>query len=401
MLEQKDMMTDYLDHWSLDRKITFLNHGSFGACPQTVLDFQSRLRQRIESQPVQFFLRDVYDMIDTARQRAAEFIGGHPSQLVFVRNATEGVNAILRSLDFEPGDEIIVTDHGYQACKNAVDFVARRTGATIVTVQIPFLDVNHTLIHDLIMQAVTPRTRLALIDHVTSPTGLVLPVERLVPQLEALGIMTLIDGAHGPGMLDLSMSTLNASWYVGNFHKWVCAPKGAAMLYAREDRVATLHPTTISHGFSLDADDIGRPRLHLEFDWVGTQDPTAWLCVPHAIETLAAMVPGGWPEIRRHCRALTIEGRNILLETLQVRQPASDECIGQLAAVPLPPSAEKISPMYGSPLQERLLKQYGIEVPIVPWPGPPHRLVRISGALYNHSSQYALLSQALQEVMSC
>jgi isopenicillin-N epimerase len=394
-------MTEYSAHWTLDPEITFLNHGSFGACPKSVLEKQSQIRQRIESQPVQFFLRDVYDLIDDARRRVADFVDGNPEQLVFVRNATEGVNAILQSVDFKPGDEILVTNHGYPACKNAVDYIARRSGALVRIVEIPFTDVNHARIHELVMAATHKRTRLALIDHVTSPTGLVLPIESLVPALEDRGIMTLIDGAHGPGMLPLSMNNLNASWYVGNFHKWVCAPKGAGMLYAREDRIKGLHPSTISHGFSLNPDELERPRLHLEFDWVGTQDPSAWLCVPHAIDTLASMVQGGWDEIRTHCRRLTLEGRNHLMDILSVEQPASDECIGQLAALPLPPSDEKISALYGSPLQERLLNEYGIEVPIVSWPKTSNRLVRISGALYNTAEQYDRLGSALEAVLSC
>ena len=392
-------MKNYSAYWCLDPEITFLNHGSFGACPRTVLDYQTQIRHRIEAQPVQFFLRDIYDLIDSARVRAAHFVDGCPEQLVFVRNATEGVNSVLRSLRFEPGDEILVTNHGYPACKNTVDYVARRTGARVVIVEFPFLGVDHQRIHDLIMAGVTENTRLALIDHVTSPTGLVLPVETLVPELESRGVMTLIDGAHGPGMLELSMNTLNPSWYVGNFHKWVCAPKGAAMLYARSDRMNTLHPTTISHGFSLDPMEVERSRLHLEFDWVGTQDPSAWLTVPHAIDTLEEMFPGGWSALRKHCRQLTLKGRGVLMNRLGIQQPTSDECIGQLAALPLPPSTEKISPLYGSPLQERLLKEYGIEVPIVPWPAVPDRLVRISGALYNEVEQYVELAQALEEIL--
>ena len=395
------MPSEFAQHWSLDPSINFLNHGSFGACPQVVLDYQSEIRARIERQPVQFFLRDIYALVDEARRQVGEFLDAAAENLVFVRNATEGVNAVIRSLPFNPGDEILMTDHTYPACRNVVEYVAAQHGAKVVTAKVDFLGITPNRAHEQIMAGVSDKTRLALIDHITSPTGLILPIETLIPALEGQGIPTLIDGAHGPGMLDISLTELNPSWYVGNFHKWVCAPKGAGVLYVRGDRQAGLHPATISHGFALEGQVPGRSLLHLEFDWTGTQDPSAWLSVPRAIQAVGELRSGGWPEIRREAHALTLRARTHLASVLDVPIPTDDSMIGQLAALPLPPSNEPVSHLYGTPFQERLLYDFGVEVPIVPWPSPPHRLIRISAAPYNDFSDYQALGDALEQMLRC
>ncbi len=397
------MTPDAARHWTLRSDLTFLNHGSFGACPTAVLRHQSELRARMESQPVQFFLRDLYALIEEARQPVADFLDVSSADLAFVRNATEGVNGVLRSLSFKPGDEILVTDHGYPACRNIVDFVAQRFGAKVVVAHVRFPGTTFESATEDILAAVTERTRLALLDHVTSPTGLVLPVETLVPILEERGISTLIDGAHGPGMLPVSLNTLNPSWYVANCHKWMCAPKGAGILFARADRQEGLHPATISHGYALGSAMPEQRPLHLEFDWTGTQDPTAWLSVPKAIEFMGGLIEGGWDALRRRNRALVLQGRDLLADALGVEAPASDEMIGHLAALPLPDAdlEDRPSPLYGTKLQQTLLDRYQIEVPIVPWPVHPQRVVRVSAALYNSLDDYQKLAEALRELNLC
>ncbi|MBT8207697.1 MAG: aminotransferase class V-fold PLP-dependent enzyme, partial [Acidimicrobiia bacterium] len=237
-------------HWRLDPEITFLNHGSFGATPTTVLDRQEALRDQMEAEPVRFFERDLETMWDTAQQALADFVGADVDDIAFVTNATAGVNAVLRSLTFEPGSEIIVTDHGYEACRNAVEYVAKRSSATVVVVPIPFPPADQASVTDAIADAVTPRTVLALVDHVTSPTGLVFPVGDIVAALEHRGVDVLVDGAHAPGMLDLDIDAIGAAYYTGNCHKWMCAPKGVGFLHVRRDRQSAVVPTVISHGAS-------------------------------------------------------------------------------------------------------------------------------------------------------
>lgn len=387
-------------HWTLDPAITFLNHGSFGACPREVLDHQSELRARMEREPVHFFVHQLEPLWNAAREQAAAFVGARPEDLAFVRNATAGVNAVLRSLRFAPGDQLLCTDHGYNACRNVLAFVAERWGAEVVVAELPFPLSDPSEVTRAIADAVTDRTRLALIDHVTSPTGLVLPIAEITEALSERGVRTLVDGAHAPGMLALDVEATGATWYTANFHKWTCAPKGAAMLWAHPDAQEGLHPAVISHGYNS-----GRPRKRFleEMDWTGTDDPTPALCVPKAIEVVGA-IGGGWDAIRERNRALVLHGRDLLAEALDVAAPAPDAMIGSLAALPLPDGdgAPPSSALYADPLQIALFERHRVEVPIPPWPHPPRRLVRISAHLHNEASDYGRLAAALQaELRSC
>ena len=394
-------MPDPARHWSLDSETIFLNHGSFGACPLPVLDEQSRWRAVMESQPVDFFVRRVEGHLDAARNRLAAFLGADPENLVWVPNATTGVNAVLRSLELGPGDELLTTDHAYNACRNALEYTAERSGATVVVAEVPFPISSSAEAGMAILDRVGPRTRLALVDHVTSPTGLVFPIGEIVAQLQSRGVDTLVDGAHAPGMVPLDLESLGAAYYAGNCHKWLCAPKGAGFLHVRPDRQDTIVPTSISHGANSPRTD--RSRFQLLFDWTGTADPTAYLAVPTALDFMAGLLPGGWEAVMAANRSLALGGRSLLCEALRVPVPAPEEMIGSLAAVPLPPADRSDQPpassLYGDPLQEVLLERWKVEVPIVPWPGWPSRLVRVSAQVYNRPEQYSTLASALKELL--
>jgi isopenicillin-N epimerase len=385
------------DEWLLDPSVRFLNHGSFGACPRAVLAAQQRWRERMERQPVRFLARELEGLLDEAREPLARFLGASPEDLAWVANATTGVNAVVRSLRLRPGDELIATDHTYNACRNALEHVAAAAGARVVVVPVPFPVAGPDDVVEAVLARVTPHTRIALIDHVTSPTGLVLPVARLVRELEARGVDALVDGAHAPGMVEVDLTALGAAYYTGNCHKWICAPKGAGFLHVRRDRQAGAHPAVISHGANTRRTD--RSRFLIEFDWVGTLDPTPYLCVPEALRTMGALFPGGWPELRMRNRALALEARALLCDALGIPPPSPPEMIGSLAAVPLPgPAAPPAQPPHDDPLQQALIERYGIEVPIVPWPVPSGRLVRISAQAYNVREDYAALAAALREL---
>jgi len=386
-------------HWSLDPNVIFLNHGSFGACPIEVLNTQAELRARLERQPVQFFVRDFEPMLDASRASLADFIGAETEDVVFVPNATTGVNAVLRSRDFAPGDDLLVTNHEYNACRNALDFVAKRFGARVVVAEIPFPIRSADEAVDAILGAVTPNTRLALLDHITSQSALVLPLERIVPSLRERGIDVLVDGAHAPGMIDLNVTAVGATYYSGNCHKWVCAPKGAGFLWVERSRQPEVRPLTISHGANVARSD--RSRYRLEFDWTGTDDPTAALCVGKSIEVMASLVPGGWPEIRRRNHALALTGRDHVCDALGIPAPAPDAMIGSIAAFPIPDGSPEppSNPLYADPLQESLLADHRVEVPIIPWPAPPKRVLRISAQLYNVEADYEALAGALRTAL--
>ena len=384
-------------HWLLDPSIDFLNHGSFGACPKVVLDAQTEWRARLERRPVQFLARDLEAHWDAARAALACFVGAHEQDIVFVSNATSGVNTILRSLQFNPGDELLVTNQEYNACRNALDFVAERAGARIVVVEVPFPVRAEEDILAPILNAVTTKTRLALIDHVTSPTALVLPIGRIVKELAARGVDTLVDGAHALGMVPLNLSALGAVYYTGNCHKWLCSPKSAALLYVRRDKQPLIRPLTISHGANSARQD--RSRFLVEFGWMGTGDPTAILTVPDALRFMESALPGGWPQVMARNRALALAARKILCPALRVPEPAPEPMIGAMASIPLPdaPSGEETRlPLNEFPLQDRLREKHQIEVPIHPWPASPKRVLRISAQLYNSLQQYERLASALQ-----
>lgn len=383
----------YARHFSLDERVVFLNHGSFGATPRAVQTLQSQLRARMEAQPVQFLVRDLEALLDAARMSLARFVRCDPDGIGLVANATTGVNSVLRSLTFAPGDELLTTDHTYNACANALRFVAERSGAKVVIAKVPFPLTGEGEVTEAVMAAVTDRTKIVLIDHVTSPTGLVFPVAEIVRRLSARGVETLVDGAHAPGMVPLDLEALGAAWYTGNLHKWVCAPKGAGFLYARRDVREAVRPTVISHGANFTHPC--RSRFRLEFDWTGTVDPTPWLCVPEALRVVGAMSPDGWEGVMRDNRALALRARDILCDALGVRAPAPDGMLGSLAAIPLPDEPDVSKWEFESPLQKELRERHQIEVPVMPWPRLPGRLVRVSAQKYNTEEAYRALAAAL------
>jgi isopenicillin-N epimerase len=384
-------------HWTLDEHVVFLNHGSFGACPRPVLEAAARVRAELEREPVYFFERTFPAALDAARAEVAAFVGARFEDLVFVPNTTAGVNAILRSAKLGPGDTLLTTDHAYNACTNALEFVAARTGArvTVVPVPLPLSDPEEVV--ERILGGATGDVRLALIDHVTSQTGVVFPIARIVARLRERGIETLVDGAHAPGMLPLDVAAIGAAYYVGNFHKWLCAPKGAAMLWARSDVQAGLHPTSISHGYSSSR---ARARFLEEFDWTGSTDPAPFLAVPDAIRFVGGLLPGGWPEIYARNRGLALAARRLLSERLGATLLAPESMIGSLASVPLPDSAPGEPTLPAEDLLHRALADvHSIEVPVFPWPSPPRRLVRVSAHLYNELADYRRLAEALEGLL--
>ena len=380
--------------WHLDTAVSHLNHASFGAAPAPALKAQWRWRRRLESNPTRFMLEHYQPALDWARRWLAGFVGADPAGLAFVRNATAGVNSVLRSREafLQPGDEIAVTDHGYNACLNAAAVTAARTGAKVVTASLPFPIEDPRQAFEAVMAAVSPRTKLVLIDAVTSPTALVLPAAELTAALEP-GVEVLVDAAHAPGMIDFDVSALGASYVAANCHKWMCAPKGSAFLYVREDRRRELYPAVISHGYNGAWPAEGGP-IHTQFDWTGTDDPTPWLATPDALDAVGCLQPDGWAGVRRTNRELCLAGRGILADALGIDPPAPDSMIGSIASLPLPDASEPGETLF-DPLMVRLRTEWAIEAMVFSRPAAPSRLLRISAHQYNRLEEYERLAEAL------
>ena len=386
--------------WDLESGRVFLNHGSFGATPTSVRGEQRRWQDIMEAEPVRFFEDMMPAVLQDVRQKLADFLQCDSNDLALVENATSGVNTVMRSLEFSEGDEILVPDHAYQACRNTIDFVAQRWGAKVVTVPLPFPIEGPSVVMDAMLGAVTDRTVLAMIDTVTSPTGLRMPFEELTAELEGRGVSVLLDAAHGIGMVPLNLDELGASYTTSNCHKWLCAPKGSAFLHVRKDKQADIHPLTISHGMTFPLGDTTRFRH--EFDWTGTRDMSAHCALPTAIDHVGALLEGGWPAIMQHNHDLAIRGRNILCQALGLTPPCPDEMVTCIATLILPDQSEGGGiPLHEpDPLHVVLSEKYGIQVPVWSWPSPRGRYFRISAQLYNSEEEYRYLAWALQQELA-
>ena len=400
------MPSELARHWTLDPTTVFLNHGSFGATPRPVLEAQAAWRARMEREPVAFFARDLEPAKDEARAALGSFLGADPEDLALMPNATAAINTVARSLDLHPGDEIVILDHAYNAARNAVAEVASSAGARLVVARLPFPGPTPETARDTFLGSVTARTRLVMVDHVTSATALVLPVAEIVAALAERGIPTLVDGAHAPGMLDLDLEAIGAAYYAGNCHKWLCAPKGSGFLHVRADLRDRVRPLVISHGANSPRTD--RSRFRLEHDWTGTSDPTALLSIPAAIAFGASLLPGGWDELRSRDRDLALMARDALCAALQVDPPAPDPMIGSMVAVPLPVAeiegSEPPADQYDDPVHAEL-QRHGIQAAISPWPRSPdgnpwRRLVRVSVAPYVSIEDVQLLARVLRDVVA-
>jgi isopenicillin-N epimerase len=384
-----------VEPWALDPEVVHLNHGAFGACPKPVMATQQAWRDLMESNPARFMSDILPGALDAARDELAVFVGADPAGTVFIPNATTGLGAVLGSLALGEGDRVVATDHMYNACRAQLDVIGLRTGCTVEVVEIPLPVISSDDVVDRVLDRVDGATRLVVIDQVTSPTALVFPVDRIVAALEP-EVPVLVDGAHSPGMVELELSALGASFFAGNCHKWLCAPKGAGFLYVGEAWRDRVRPHVISHGWNTPWPKAY--RYHALFDWTGTADYSAWLSVPSALATIGNQRPGGWDEVMEVNRSLALEARAILSATLHQEPLAPDEMIGSMAALPLPPAADP-TPAVSDPLLVRLRDEYRIEVSINAWPAWPSRLLRVSAQLYNDPQQYLVLGHALEELL--
>lgn len=370
-------------HWTLDPDIHFLNHGSYGATPRRVLAAQTRWRELMERQPV-YFMNDLLPQaLRAARDRLADFVRAPRDDTHFVTNATEGCAAVLRSIDWRAGDRIVLANHAYPAIRNTVRDLARRHGVVPVEAMIPWPLSDEGDVVEAYANALASGARLLIVDHVFSPLAIVSPLDALLPLARARGTPVLVDGAHAPAQLDLDVSDLlarGATWYAGNAHKWLCAPKGCAFLATSAAGREGLHPVVVSNYY-----DQG---LEWEFGWTGTRDPTAWLSVIEAIEFIEAL---GASRYRAALSAQRTAAQQMLAEAWGVTPGAPPAMNAAMAALPLPGDAPATAESVAQ-WRLRFLRESRTEVPVFNING--RHWLRISAQVYNALSDFEPLSRA-------
>lgn len=399
--------------WHLDSSLTFLNHGSFGACPREVLRAQRAEMEALERSPVSYYLREAPEKLKRSRERFAELLGAPSEGLCLVVNASEGVATALRAVKWRAGDEVVVSRDAYGACLKMLSDLSCQRGVTVRLAETPFGVEGHddTDAYERWTKGVieafeaqcSPDTRLLLIDHITSPTALVFPAQALSELAVQQGALSLIDGAHAPGHVEVNLASLSPDFYTGNAHKWLMSPKSCAALYVGPRWRAQLTPLIISHGY----DAPNEQRLHAQFDWTGTRDLSAWAALPHCLDWIEAQ--GGWRLIAARNHELVCEARERLMEVLWRGQEAPNmppkEALGQMASLPVPSAlSERARAVVGlselHPLQEWLYR-HQVEVPVIPSPyaGSPD-LLRISAQAYNCRADYERLAELLTQLAS-
>ncbi|MDZ4829992.1 MAG: aminotransferase class V-fold PLP-dependent enzyme [Phycisphaerae bacterium] len=382
-------------YWPLDTSYDFLNHGSFGSVPKPIEAAQRRYRDLIEAKPIEMLGRRCRELLVAPRQSVAKLLGADPDGLGFVTNATEGINAVLRSLDLRPGDVLLTTNHVYYAVRQAMRLIARRAGAEVRVVDVPLPIARPSDVTERIAKAIDARTRLVVVDHVTSPTAIVFPIAEIAQMCQERSVDCLVDGAHAPGMLEVNVRAMGATYFTGNLHKWVCAPKGCGVLWVNEERRRDVQPVIVSHFLDEGFD--------VEFDWQGTRDISPWLAATDAIALWESV---GWDRMRAHNQGLSRWVQRFLCERFDVAPltpltewtnaagagTEADAMIGSMVTVPLPNGIETRFPSVEA-CQAALYEHHRIEIPIIAWENRWH--CRASCQTYNRPEQYRRLADAV------
>jgi len=376
-------VTTLKDQFLLDPSVTYLNHGSFGACPKPVFDVYQQFQRELEWQPVEFLGRQHDAMITGAKEALGKFLNADKDDLVFVPNATLGLNTIIRSLKLEPGDEILTTNHEYGALNNTWAFVCQKTGAKYINYPMPLPVTTHEAFVEDFWKGVTPKTKVIYISHITSPTALIFPVKEICRRAREAGILSIVDGAHVPGQIPLDLTDIDADFYSGNLHKWLCAPKGCAFFHARKDKQDMVEPLVISHGWT-------DPSFVVKNQWQGTRDISAFLSVPAAIKFFE---DNNWDQVRATCHELAREARKQInaMTGVEPVSPDSTEWFSQMVMCPIPADSDV------NEIKKRLWDEFKIEIPQIDWNG--WKAVRVSFQAYNTSNDLETLLSGLQAVL--
>lgn len=382
-------MHNFKKEFMLDPTVVFLNHGSFGATPKPVFSEYQRWQRELERQPVEFLGRRFPDLMQNARTRLAAYLSTAPDNLVFVPNATVGINIVVRSLDLKTGDEVLATDHEYGAADRTWRFIAAQKGFRYINFRLPLPFVSHDQIVESFMAAVTPNTRVIFLSHYSSPTALIFPIAEICRRAREKNILTLIDGAHAPGQIDLDLNNIGADFYSGNLHKWLCAPKGSAFLYARPEVQDIIQPLVVSWGWQ--SEQPGPSRFIDYLEWTGTRDISSYLSVPSAIDYQTSQ---RWRNTISECYNLAAEAREriALVTGLDGFHPNHPDWYKQMSAMPLPETVDACA------LKSALYEDFRIEIPIIRWNNL--NLIRFSIQVYNSREDIIKLESALKLLLA-
>lgn len=383
--------------FSIDPSITFLNHGSYGSTPKAAQRHQALIRERVERDPVRFYKVDLETLLDGVRETLAGFLNCRAADLALLSNATYGLCTILHSLDLQPGDEVLVTDHEYQSLYNELERLCARTGAVVVKAPVPFPVQSPEQVTESFLSRVTSKTKVGFISHITSSSSLIFPVAPIVRAFNAKGIDIVVDGAHSPGHVPVDLRGLNPSYFVGSGHKWLNGPKGSGFVYVRPDKQATFRPVALSSRAHKVRPD--RPLFLRDFDYLGTDDYSGVLSLPTAMEATATLLPGGFPALMKYNHELVLEGRRILCEALGLEATAPESMVCGMATLVIPEPAPELAnrpTAYDDALQDALYHNHRVVVPIWRLNATNQRLVRISAHVYNTPEDYRRLAEALR-----
>ena len=383
------MSGDLRDQFLLDPDVHFLNHGSYGACPQPVFEEYQRWQREMERQPVAFMRDRLPGELQSAREALGAYLNAPADDLVFVDNATWGINVVARSYPFENGDEVLTTNHEYGACDMSWEWMARKSGASIVRQPMPLPMTTHEDFVEAFWAGVTSRTKVIYLSHITSPTALIFPIQEICRRAREAGILSVIDGAHAPGQIEIDLQAIDADIYSGNLHKWLSTPKGSGFLYVRPEHQPWMESLVVSWGWGRSGQIEHDSTFVERNEWQGTRDHAAFLAIPAAI---AFQRVHNWPAVRDSCHELLRSARSRIaaLTGLPPICPDSRAWFCQLASCPVQPDDPDV-------LKTRLLDEFKIEIPIVTWQG--HTFVRVSIQAYNTESDVDALMDALRQLL--
>jgi isopenicillin-N epimerase len=384
------------EKWNLNPSIVHLNHGSFGGTPKFIIDKQKEYIDKLESEPVDFSVRQWYPLYYENKKALADFVGTSEHHIYLVPNTTIGINHILHNQK-ESNKQWLTTNHAYGACIHAFHKIGEERGNEIIKVQIPFPLHSENEILEQLENNLSPRTSLALIDYITSATAIIFPIKKIIDLLHNRGVKVIVDAAHAPGMVDFNIDALDADYFVANCHKWICSPKGSAFVYVNPKHQKEYKP--IFYSFYNDWNTEEAAHWSNQFIWEGTKDYSAYLCIKDALSYMPSLINGGWNEIRTHNRNLAIQGAKLIANKLGVELPVPESMLGSIVNIPL--WDDKI-PLkffnYYTEVKNILYDKYKIEVPCILFPQAPKQYVRVSAQLYNSIEEYEYLGNCLLEI---